>query len=65
LKKERKGRIAEIRAQVSEEFKKTRVYHAWNSLVNGNEKDGEKIRWKLAFEDLRQVGYAASDQEAP
>lgn len=57
LKKERKGRIAEIRAQVSEEFKKTRVYHAWNSLVNGNEKDGEKIRWKLAFEDLRQVGY--------
>ena len=57
LKKERKGRIAEIRAQVSEEFKKTRVYHAWNSLVNGNEKDGEKIRWKLAFEALRQVGY--------
>lgn len=57
LKKERKGRIAEIRAQVSEEFKKTRVYHAWNSLVNGNEKDGKKIRWKLAFEDLRQVGY--------
>lgn len=57
LKKERKGRIAEIRAQVSEEFKKTRVYHAWNSLVNGNEKDGEKIRWKLAFEGLRQVGY--------
>lgn len=57
LKKERKGRIAEIRSQVEAEFKKTRVYHAWNSLVNGNEKDGEKIRWKLAFEDLRQVGY--------
>lgn len=57
LKKERKGRIAEIRSQVEAEFKKTRVYHAWDSLVNGNEKDGKKIRWKLAFEDLRQVGY--------
>lgn len=61
LKGQRKGRVAEIRAEVEAEYKQSRVYKAWDKLVNGVKKEnGTVLRRKLSFEDLSMIGYTPS-----
>ncbi len=60
LRSERKGRIAEIREAAEKEYKESRVYKAWDKLVNGLTLDGEPFRLKLFFDDLRALGYTTA-----
>ena len=57
LRTERKGIIADIRDQVEKEYKATRVYKLWDTLVNGYDVEGEHQRLKLFFEDLKMLEY--------
>ena len=58
LRRSREGYVAEIRAETEKAVKASKVYKAWNGLVNGVEVDGEPFRLKLCFEDLKQIGYS-------
>lgn len=57
LRTERKGIVADIREQVEKEYKATRVYKLWDTLVNGYDVEGEHQRLKLFFEDLKMLDY--------
>lgn len=60
LKGQRKGRVAEIRAEVEAEYKQSRVYKAWSAIVEGVGKaEKNKFRPKISFDTLRRLKYSA------
>lgn len=57
LKKERNDLFQKIRKEVSEEFKQTRTYKAWDLFKNGVEDNGKHITVRMFVGELKALGY--------